>query len=91
MLSSMAGLRGIGTAAGAAAGTSGASAETQWLVLVTLLAFVNVAPTTKEWVESRELNAWRAIGLGTLFFLALILMRTSLLTNTPSPFIYFQF
>ena len=42
-------------------------------------------------VESRELNAFRAIGLGTLFFLALMLMRTSLLTHTPSPFIYFQF
>ena len=87
ILSSMAGLHGAGGAVKAA----GASAETQWIVLAALLAFVNVAPTTKDWVESRELNAWRAVLLGTLFFLALILMRTSLLTNTPSPFIYFQF
>ena len=63
----------------------------QWVVLAGLTVFVNLAPTTKQWVESRELNAWRAVALGTLFFLALMLMRTSLLTNTPSPFIYFQF
>ena len=79
---------------GAMAGTNGfgnPAHSTQWVILVILLIFVNIARTTKQWVESRELNAWQAVGLGTLFFLALMLMRTSLLTNTPSPFIYFQF
>ena len=81
MLAAMAGLHGPGET----------SAGTQWLVLAALLLFVNVAPTTKQWVETRTLNAWRAAALATLFFLALVLMRTSLLTRTPSPFIYFQF
>ena len=87
MLASMAGF----PPAGADTSPQGPSVSTQWVVLAALLLFVNIAPTTKQWVESRELNVWRAVGLGTLFFLALILMRTSVLTNTPSPFIYFQF
>jgi D-alanyl-lipoteichoic acid acyltransferase DltB (MBOAT superfamily) len=81
MVGGMVGLNGVGNAAHAA----------KWAALAALLVFVNVAPTTKQWVQTRELNAWRAIALGTLFFLSVMLMRTSLLTNTPSPFIYFQF
>jgi alginate O-acetyltransferase complex protein AlgI len=89
MLAGMVGLHGFGRAPRNPAAT--VSTVTEWVVLGALLVFVNVAPTTKQWVESRELNAWRAVGLGTLFFLALMLMRTALLSNTPSPFIYFQF
>ena len=81
MLEGMAGLNGLGEVAH----------STPWVVLGALVLFVNVAPTTKQWIESHELNAWRAVGLGILFFLALMLMRTALLTNTTSPFIYFQF
>jgi len=93
MLAGMAGLNGIGAGHAAHVGRASASVSTstQWVVLCALLVFVNVAPTTKQWVESRELNAWRAVGLGVLFFLALMLMRTAVLNNTPSPFIYFQF
>ena len=72
-------------------GLGDAAHSTQWVVLAALLVFVNVVPTTKHWIETRALNAWRALALGTLFFLALLLMRNSLLTRTPSPFIYFQF
>jgi len=56
-----------------------------------LVVFVNVAPTTKQWIESRPLADKRAAALGFLFFLALLWMRNSLLTNAPSQFIYFQF
>jgi D-alanyl-lipoteichoic acid acyltransferase DltB (MBOAT superfamily) len=91
MLGGMVGLNGLGHAAHAGRESATVSTSTQWVVLCALLIFVNVAPTTKEWVESRELNGWRAAGLGFLFFLALMLMRTALLNNTPSPFIYFQF
>jgi hypothetical protein len=84
ILSGMLGFQGV-TAAGFA------SSRHVWMVLAALLVFVNVAPTTKQWVETRPLNVWRALALGTLFFLCLMLMRTSLLTDTPSPFIYFQF
>lgn len=87
MLAGMAGLNGAGEILPA----SGTSVSTQWWTLAALLVFVNMAPTTRQWVEMRELTVARAIALGTLFFLALVLMRTALLTNTPSPFIYFQF
>jgi D-alanyl-lipoteichoic acid acyltransferase DltB (MBOAT superfamily) len=62
-----------------------------WAVLALLLAFVNVAPTTKQWVETRTLGSAKAILLGILLFLSLLCMRTSLLTNRPSEFLYFQF
>jgi alginate O-acetyltransferase complex protein AlgI len=93
MLAGMAGLNGLreGQAAHVGRASAAVSTSTQWVVLCALLVFVNVAPTTKQWVESRELNAWRAVGLGVLLFLALMLMRTAVLNNTPSPFIYFQF
>jgi D-alanyl-lipoteichoic acid acyltransferase DltB (MBOAT superfamily) len=92
MLGGMAGLHGLGHAAAHVKRASAdVSSSTQWVVLCALLVFVNVAPTTRQWVESRELNAWRAVGLGVLFFLALMLMRTAMLSNSPSPFIYFQF
>jgi D-alanyl-lipoteichoic acid acyltransferase DltB (MBOAT superfamily) len=81
MLAGMAGANGLGDRDHSA----------QWAALLALLLFVNAAPTTKQWVETRELNAWRAVGLGSVFFLALMLMRSALLTRTPSPFIYFQF
>jgi D-alanyl-lipoteichoic acid acyltransferase DltB (MBOAT superfamily) len=68
-----------------------ASTVAPWLALVGLLVFVQLAPTTKRWVETRPLNAWRAVLLGTLFFVCLLLMRTAHLTHRPSPFIYFQF
>ena len=84
MLCGMVGLNGL---AGASPSTSGNA----WLVLAALLVFVNVAPTTKQWVETRGLNAWRAVLLGTLFFFCLLLLRTNYLAQTASPFIYFQF
>jgi D-alanyl-lipoteichoic acid acyltransferase DltB (MBOAT superfamily) len=82
LLASMAGLRG--------------AASHPWLglqiaVLALLLLFVNVAPTTRRWVEGRTLNAWRGIVIGTLLFLALLCMRTALVTHRPSEFLYFQF
>ena len=82
ILAGMTGMQGVGAAAPVAY---------QFAVLAVLLVFVNVMPTTKRWVETRELNTRRAILLGALLFLCLLLMRTSLLSNTPSPFIYFQF
>ncbi len=60
-------------------------------VLAVLLVFVNVMPTTKRWIESKPLGLARAVGLGILFFICLLMMRNAFLTNTPSQFIYFQF
>jgi D-alanyl-lipoteichoic acid acyltransferase DltB (MBOAT superfamily) len=88
VLGGMAGLHGVGKTSPS---PGAPTAVAQLVVLGALLAFVNVMPTTKQWVETRDLNARRAVLLGTLFFLCLLLMRTSLLNNTPSPFIYFQF
>jgi alginate O-acetyltransferase complex protein AlgI len=63
----------------------------QWTLLLALIVFVNVAPTTKQWVQGTRLDAKRAFLLGTLFFICLFLMRTAFLSNKPSEFIYFQF
>jgi alginate O-acetyltransferase complex protein AlgI len=91
MLAGMIGLNGMNHPPHVKRASASISTSTEWVVLLALLVFVNVAPTTRQWVESRELNTWRALALGTLFFLALMLMRTAMLSNTPSPFIYFQF
>jgi len=61
------------------------------VTLLTLVVFVNVAPTTKEWVESRQLTARHAVLLGVLFSLALFGMRNVALHFESSQFIYFQF
>jgi len=82
LLASMAGLHG--------------AANHPWLdarlaTLGLLLLFVNVAPTTRQWVEGRTMNGWRGALVGTLLFIALLCMRTSLVTHRASPFLYFQF
>ena len=69
----------------------GRFALAQWLVLVALLLFVNVAPTTKDWVESRELGTRHAIFAGAMLFLCLLCMRTSFVELGQSMFIYFRF
>jgi D-alanyl-lipoteichoic acid acyltransferase DltB (MBOAT superfamily) len=65
--------------------------QTQFVALGILLLFVNLAPTTKQWVEGRTLNARRAVIVATILFIALLCMRTSLITHRPSEFLYFQF
>lgn len=65
--------------------------QTQFVALAILLGFVNFAPTTKQWVEGRTLNVGRAMVVATILFIALLCMRTSLLTHRPSEFLYFQF
>lgn len=65
--------------------------QTQLIALALLVLFVNVAPTTKHWVEDRPLTGWRAVIIATALFIALLCMRTSLLTHRPSEFLYFQF
>lgn len=82
LLASMAGLHGV---------TAHPNLQTQLIALGLLVLFVNVAPTTKKWVEGRTLNSWHAIVVATTLFIALLCMRTSLLTHRPSEFIYFQF
>jgi alginate O-acetyltransferase complex protein AlgI len=71
--------------------TAGDVTRWHWAFLAVLLVFVNVAPTTKQWVESGTLGTRRAVALGTLLFACLFLMRTAFLRNAPSQFIYFQF
>jgi alginate O-acetyltransferase complex protein AlgI len=63
----------------------------EFIVLLSLLAFVNLSPTTKDWVESRVLNARHAIFAGILVFVCLLCMRTSFMERAQSPFLYFQF
>jgi alginate O-acetyltransferase complex protein AlgI len=65
--------------------------QTQLIALGVLVLFVNVAPTTKQWVEDRPLTGWRGAIIATALFIALLCMRTSLLTHRPSEFLYFQF
>jgi alginate O-acetyltransferase complex protein AlgI len=60
-------------------------------VLLALLAFVNAAPTTKDWIESRTLGSREAILLGLLFCICLFVMRDVTLNLRRSEFIYFQF
>lgn len=59
--------------------------------LVALVIFVNLAPTTKHWIESRQLRTREAIAAATLFSLALLIMRDVSLNFGKSEFIYFQF
>jgi alginate O-acetyltransferase complex protein AlgI len=82
MLASMAGLHGA---------ANHPSLDFQLTTLGLLLLFVNVAPTTQQWVESRTLNSWRGAAVGTLLFFSLLCMRTALVTHKPSEFLYFRF
>jgi alginate O-acetyltransferase complex protein AlgI len=59
--------------------------------LLALLLFVNIAPTTKQWVESRALDTREAIILGVLFCACLFVMRDVAMQLSKSEFIYFQF
>jgi hypothetical protein len=76
---------------GAAATAEPIPLRTAVIWLLALIVFVNTAPTARRWVETRCLNAPRAVVLGSLFFLCVLLMRSTHLTNKASPFIYFQF
>jgi D-alanyl-lipoteichoic acid acyltransferase DltB (MBOAT superfamily) len=60
-----------------------------WLLV--LLAFVNVAPTSRQWLESRPLTRRHAVVLALALFACLLVIRDALLTHKPNPFIYFQF
>ena len=60
-------------------------------MLLLLVAFVNFAPTTKDWIESRTLDAREAIMLSLLFCVCLFFMRDVVLNLKRSEFIYFQF
>ena len=64
---------------------------TQTILLALLIVGVNVLPNTKQWIESRPLTTSRAILLGVLFFVCLMVMRDALLQHAPQPFIYFNF
>ncbi|EDY19391.1 membrane bound O-acyl transferase MBOAT family protein [Chthoniobacter flavus Ellin428] len=59
--------------------------------LLGLLLFVNVAPTTKRWIETRKLGTPEAIGMALLFCLSLFLIRNVELRFAKSEFIYFRF
>jgi D-alanyl-lipoteichoic acid acyltransferase DltB (MBOAT superfamily) len=59
--------------------------------LLALVAFVNFAPTTKAWIESRELNWRHALLIALLFSVALFFIRDVSLHFAKSEFIYFQF
>jgi alginate O-acetyltransferase complex protein AlgI len=61
------------------------------LALAGLLVFVNVAPTTKEWIESRKFGLREGVALGILFGICLFFLRNTALRFTQSEFIYFQF
>jgi len=63
----------------------------QVAILVILLFFVNLAPNTKQWIETRPLIPRRAVLLAALFFLCVLWMHDALLSHAPQPFIYFQF
>lgn len=82
LLKSMCGLQGARAHEGLA---------TQLIVLGLLVLFVNVAPTTKAWVEDHVLGGWRGAIVATALFIALLCMRTSLLAHRQSEFLYFQF
>lgn len=61
------------------------------VALLAVLIFVNVAPTTKQWIETREIHPARAIVMALLFCIALFLVRNVELQFARSEFIYFQF
>jgi D-alanyl-lipoteichoic acid acyltransferase DltB (MBOAT superfamily) len=59
--------------------------------LAGMLLFVNLAPTTKQWIENRPLTPVRALAMALLFSVALLFMRVVQLHLARSEFIYFQF
>ena len=59
--------------------------------LAAALAFVNLAPTTKEWIERRALTTRDALVMAGLFCIGLFLIRNVQLHLARSEFIYFQF
>ncbi|MDB6174860.1 MAG: rane-bound O-acyltransferase family protein [Chthoniobacteraceae bacterium] len=59
--------------------------------LAGILMVVNMAPTTKQWIESRRMNSRDGIVAALLFVCALLLMRNTVLQFRQSEFIYFQF
>jgi alginate O-acetyltransferase complex protein AlgI len=59
--------------------------------LLVLVALVNWAPTTKDWVESRTLDTRHAVLLALLFGVCLFVMRDVTLNLRQNEFIYFQF
>jgi D-alanyl-lipoteichoic acid acyltransferase DltB (MBOAT superfamily) len=59
--------------------------------LAALVAFVNLAPTTKQWVESRPLRPVHAAAIAVLFCVGLFFVRNVDLKFSRSEFIYFQF
>ncbi len=63
----------------------------QMLGLVGLLILVNLAPTTKDWIESRQLDWRHAVVTSLLFCVGLLAMRDVSLNFGHSEFIYFQF
>jgi D-alanyl-lipoteichoic acid acyltransferase DltB (MBOAT superfamily) len=83
-------MAGLGPKTAAAARPFGVVSG-QLIVLVLLLLLANLAPNTKQYIESRPLGRGRAVGLALLFFLCLLWMHDALLTHAPQPFIYFQF
>ncbi len=60
-------------------------------ILAALVIFVNVAPTTKRWIESRSLDARHGVLLGLLFCCCIFAMRDVSLHFAQSSFIYFNF
>jgi alginate O-acetyltransferase complex protein AlgI len=71
---------------------SGSYAELlRWAGLAVLLVFINVAPTSREWIESRKIRGWHAVVAGALFFACLLVMRTTFQAGGQTKFIYFQF
>jgi len=56
-----------------------------------LLVFVNVAPTTAAWTESRILTRRHAVFAAVLFAASLFVMRDVAVNLAKSEFIYFQF
>jgi D-alanyl-lipoteichoic acid acyltransferase DltB (MBOAT superfamily) len=61
------------------------------VALTGMVVFVNLVPTTKQWIESRPRTRWQAVGMALLFSVALLFMREVHLHLAKSEFIYFQF
>jgi hypothetical protein len=52
---------------------------------------LNLAPTTKAWIEARTLDTRHAVAMALLFCVALFFLRNVALQFSQSEFIYFQF
>jgi D-alanyl-lipoteichoic acid acyltransferase DltB (MBOAT superfamily) len=63
----------------------------QFAVLAVLIVIVNVAPNTKQWVESKPLSKRRAVLVGVLFVFSLLWIHDAYVGKVPRTFIYFQF